>query len=169
MMIQYSRSKYYEKLLAQTQVIGERIKKRLDQARLLGEEFLGRYGINVRAIEVRRVVLPEGIEKATVAQRTAEYEKQATITRAEAEAKRIEMVYGKIQSFGDLGKLIQTLEAVKESPLVTSMTVQAVPGLAEVFKEVFQRSGPEDLTIKVLREDIQKLKREVKVLKEKKG
>jgi len=169
MMVQYSRGAYYEKLLAQTQVIGERIKKRLRQAKLLKEEFLDRYGTNVRAIEVRRIVLPPDLEKATVAQRTAEYEAEATITRAGAEAERIEKVYGKIKSFDELGKLIRTLEAVEKSPLVTSMTVQAVPGLAEVFKEVFQKPAPEDLTIKTLKEDIQKLTKEVKALKTKKG
>lgn len=169
MMIQYSRSNYYEKLLAQTQRIGEIIKKKLDQAKLIEEEFLGRYGINVRAIEVRRVVLPPDLEKATVAQRTAEYEAKATITRAGAEAARIKTVYGEIKNLRELGKLIRTLEAVEKSPLVTSMTVQAVPGLAEIFKEVFRRPAPEDLTIKALREDIKKLTKEVKALKTKKG
>jgi hypothetical protein len=169
MMIQYSQGRYYETLLAQTQKIGEIIKKRLSQAKLIEEEFLGRYGINVRAIEVRRVVLPPDLEKATVAQRTAEYEAYATVTRAVAEAKRINTVYGGIKNFRGLGRLIRTLEAVEKSPLATSMTVQAVPGLAEIFKEVFRRPAPEDLTIKELREDIKKLTKEVKTLKTKKG
>jgi hypothetical protein len=169
MMIQYSQGRYYETLLAQTQKIGEIIKKRLSQAKLIEEEFLGRYGINVRAIEVRRVVLPPDLEKATVAQRTAEYEAYATVTRAVAEAKRINTVYGGIKNFRGLGRLIRTLEAVEKSPLATSMTVQAVPGLAEIFKEVFRRPAPEDLTIKELREDIKKLTKEVKALKTKKG
>lgn len=169
MMIQYSRGRYYETLLAQTQKIGEIIKKRLSQAKLIEEEFLGRYGINVRAIEVRRVVLPPDLEKATVAQRTAEYEAKATVARAGAEAERIKTVYGEIKNFRELGRLIRTLEAVEKSPLATSMTVQAVPGLAEIFKEVFQKPAPEDLTIKELREDIKKLTKEVKALKTKKG
>lgn len=60
---------------------------------------------------------------------------------AEAEAKRIETVYKKIQEFGDLGRLIQILESVKQSPLAASLVVQLIPGLQDMFKLAFGKGS----------------------------
>jgi len=168
---QYIAETRYEKLIGKEQAVGQEMWKRLNEAKLL-EEFKNRYGVEIRAIELRQINPPEDYREITLKERTAKYEKRAKVVAASAEAIRLEKVYSKIQKFGDLGKLIRTLEAVEKSPLAASLTVQAVPGLSEILRGVFGRPvgeiSKEDVT--VLREKVEKIARDVEILKKfKKG
>ncbi|MBU0547112.1 MAG: SPFH domain-containing protein [Patescibacteria group bacterium] len=145
-------------------------------------EFIDQYGVEVKAIEIRQIDPPEEFLKTTLlrytASETAEAtkvtakatkykteteaagERKATILKAEGEAKRMGIIFEQIKHYGDLGKLVRTLEAMEKSPLAASMTVQAIPGLSEALKGIFGKS-PND----ILPEEIQKLKEDIKRLK----
>lgn len=125
-------------------------------------EFRASYGVDLRKIEVKAINPPEGYRERTIAPYLAKLAKKKTVIDAEAEAKRIEKVFGTIESFGDLGKLIRTLEAVEKSPLAASLTVQAVPGLQEAFRGVFGKQAPE----KIDKEDLKDLLKELRDLRE---
>lgn len=125
-------------------------------------EFRELYGVDLRKIEVKAINPPEGYREKTIAPYLAELAKKKTIIDADAESQRIKKVFGTIESFGELGKLIRTLEAVEKSPLAASLTVQAVPGLQEAFRGVFGRQPPEEMG----KEDLKALIKELKELRE---
>jgi len=171
LMRQYISRYTYAELLPMRQEVGGKMWQELKEAKLVGRmedpepergEFINRYGVEVRAIEVRQIEPPETWRAATLkkfeAERKAEAvvaeakgDKKATITRAEGEVKRLEKVYSGIKKFGDLGKLVRTLEAAEKSPLAASLTIQAIPGLPEILRGVFAKP-PEEITVKELRE-----------------
>jgi len=70
------------------------------------------------------------------------------------------MEYETIEQFGDLGKLLRTLEAVERSPLAASLQVQAVPGLQNLFSSIYGKSDVSKDEIRELREEFEKLKKE---------
>jgi len=162
----------YEELITKSQTAGQEMWERLNEAKLL-DEFKDRYGIDVRAIELRQINPPQGYRETTLKERTAQYEKKATVIAAGAEMIRLRRVYGEIQKFGDLGKLIRTLEAVEKSPLAASLTVQAVPGLPEILRGLFGKPAPEEISkeeIKAIREQLEKIAKDLENLKKpKKG
>lgn len=155
--------------------------QKLEEAKLTGTdgEFEKRYGTQIRAIQVRKIDPPPAYREQTLKGFTAEMEaeakiitakagKQATIITAQGESQRLQKIYKKIEKFGDIGKLIRTLEAVEKSPLAASMTLQAIPGLPEILREVFGKK-PEDVTredIKAIRAEIEKIAKEVESLKQ---
>lgn len=130
--------------------LGKELMDEFKRVELL-EEFEGRYGLENRAIEVKEINPPEGFLEKTLAPYLADVEKKAIEIHAKAESERIRMVYKVVQDFGDLGKLIRTLESVEKSPLAASLVVQAVPGLSEVLKGVF-RKAPEEVTSQEIHE-----------------
>lgn len=159
----------YEELLPKKQEAGGEIWNDLVSAGLLGEtgEFCSRYGVEVRAIEIAQINPPDEWRKTTLLRFTAEKEaeaivakakgnKQAMITEAEGNKERIKMVYEQINALGDVGKLIRTLEAAEKSTLAASLTVQAVPGLQEMFRGIFGKPV-EEATLKELKELREKL------------
>ncbi|MBU3964185.1 hypothetical protein KJ562_00400 [Patescibacteria group bacterium] len=133
-------------------------------------EIENEYGIKVISLGVISIDPPADYRAATLKKFNAEMDKEATIVTAEAtrekasieadgEVARLEKVYEVIQRFGDLGKLVRTLEAVEKSPLAASLTIQSVPGLSEILKGVFgktqDKTTPEEIS--QLKADIQKI------------
>lgn len=172
---QYVAENTYEKLLQREQKVGKEMWEQLEEAGLVGEkgEFIERYGVEVRAIEIRQIQPPKDYLATTLLGFTAEQEKKAKVIAADAEAIRLEKVYGKIKEFGDLGKLIRTLEAVEKSPFAASLTVQAIPGLSEIFRGLFGKPAPEVISkeeLKAIREQLEKIVKDLEDLKKtKKG
>lgn len=154
--------------------MGKEIFEGLEKEKLLDEEFKQRYGVEVRKIQVKDINPPEGYREKTLAPYLAEMDKQATIIKAEGEKKatviraegeeeRIEKVFNSISKFGDLGKLVRTLEAAERSPLAASLTVQAIPGLPDMLRGVFGKT-PETISpqeFRRLRETVERLVRKM--------
>ena len=156
----YITQKEFEMLITEREVLGEGLMKKFKEVGLL-DEFENWYGVRVKKVEVKEINPPEGYREKTIAPYLAELEKKATVIKAKAEGMRIKTIFQQIQKFGDLGKLVRTLEAVERSPLAASLTVQAIPGLQEVLRGVFGK-GPEAITreeFRELREMIEKLKK----------
>ena len=112
------------------------------------EEILMVYGIQVVKIEIRAINPTQEYLKYTTAVAEAEREKEKEIIQAEkerrktvilakGEKKRIEIEYGAIEKFGDLGKLIRVAEAAEGSNLAAALQVNAVPGLQSAFNGIF--------------------------------
>jgi hypothetical protein len=153
------------------QTAGGEMWNKIKEAGLIGKmedpedqrgEFINRYGVEVRAIEIQDVSPPEGLQAIILAKTKAKKEaeaekerakgdKEAAIIRAKGEEKRLGTIYKKIQEFDDLGKLLRTLEAVEKSPLAASLTIQAIPGLPEILRGIFGKP-PEEATLKEIRE-----------------
>lgn len=106
----------------------------LKEKDLIQQTFKREWGVEIEegGIQIKDIGLPEDYQKAAAAQKTEKM-------KAEGVKKRIEIEWGAIKEFGDLGKLIRSLEAVEKSPLAASLTIQAIPGLAELFRGVFGR------------------------------
>jgi hypothetical protein len=151
----------YSNLIQDKDRIGEQIYKTLDKSGLIKGEFLERYGVKVRKIEVKEINPPDEYRETTLQKYIAEREREAIIVKADAEAKRLEIVYGQIERFHDLGKLLRTLEAIEKSPLAASLSIQAVPGLPEVLKGVYNKSTA-DTSQSELKDEIRDLKETVK-------
>jgi hypothetical protein len=143
----------YKKLNTQLKEISEEMTTSEAGKNLLGKdgEFVKLYGVLVRTVELRQIKPPDNYLEATLKEFVAKQEKKATITKAEGEKKALMKVYSQIQNFGDLGKLLRTLEAVEKSPLAASVTIQAIPGLQEILRGVFGRPA-EEITLKEIRE-----------------
>lgn len=139
----------YAKFTKETTEIERGVYKRLKERGIL-DEFRDRYGIDLRKIEV--VNLDPADEKrfreVTMQEVIARREQDAILVRADAERqrlekvaagerKRIELEYDQVQQFGDLGKLIRTLEAMEKSPAEGSRWVVPLPGFASFLGQVF--------------------------------
>jgi len=126
--------KEYKEWIGQPEAMGETIYQRAEETL---KEFRETYGVDVRKIQVKKIDPPPDYRRETLAPYLAELERQATVTKAEGEKQRIKRVFAQIKQFGDLGKLVRTLEAAERSPLAASLTIQAIPGLQEVLRGVF--------------------------------
>lgn len=166
----YIGQKEYQKLIAQKQTMGGELFAELGT---LIADFKKLYGVTVIQIEIKDIKPSKDYLDATMKEYVAKQEAKAVVieakakatsikTEAAAQAKRIEIVWGKIKDFGELGKLIRILESVEKSQLAASLTVQAIPGLSEAFRGVFERTLPSGIT----REDLEQLKEELKHLRE---
>lgn len=86
----------------------------------ISEYLLSTYGVQVKRVTFEDVVPPAGYSEAATkraearqdAERAVEQAKR-TITLATARAKRIEIVYGQVQSLGDTGLAIRMFEAIE--------------------------------------------------------
>jgi len=142
--------------------------------RIYGVELIRR-GFGIIAVDttkeyaeaMTKEFMAEQERKATIIRAKAEKQKVVIAAKAEAErleieakgqAKRISITYEEIKKYGDLGKLIRTLEAVEKSPLAASMTVQAIPGIQEILRGVFGAERADAIT----KEDITILLQELK-------
>lgn len=150
----------YENWIKNSDGIGGEIYEKAEEKGLL-TEFETEYGVRIKKIQVKKIDPPEDYRKETMAGYLAEVEKKKTVIQAQAEQERIGLVFSKIQEFGDLGKLLKTLEAVEKSPLAASLTVQAVPGLPEILKGIFGKPAEA-----VTSEEFQELRETVKRLSE---
>ncbi len=125
----------YEEFIVSQDRMGPRIYSKLKEEEIINE-FLDRYGIEIRKIEVKDIDPGEDYRKATLAKYLAEREKEKVVVEAEAEEKRLEKVYNKIKEFGDLGKFLRTLEALEKSPGEGSKWVVPFPDeLLSIFKK----------------------------------
>jgi len=107
----------------------------------LRQEFEKEYGFKVEAIEISKIDPAPEWREATLRETLAKRNREAVLVEADAESRRIEKVYGQIAQQGSTGKLIRTLEAVEKSPLAASLAVQAIPGVQEVMRGVFEQRG----------------------------
>ena len=116
-------SKPYKDLTVQTGAIGQDI---FMGSEVLRKEFNKRYGIELRAVQVKEIDPPEDLRditlKKVVAEReaevvliTAEAEAKAVLIKATAEKERLSRVYGQIREEGDTGVLVRSLEALEKS------------------------------------------------------
>jgi len=134
---QLTQSTYAEFIKGQ-EAIGKRI---FDGSLELRKEFEEKYGFLTEALEISKIDPAPEWREATLRETLAKRDSEAVLVRADAEASRIERIYRQVEQRGPTGKLIRTLEAVEKSPLAASLTVQAVPGLSEVLREVFGERG----------------------------
>lgn len=139
----------YQRLIQQQGAIGEELYN--TSLNIREEEFLGRYGIEIRKIEVKDINPGEDYRKATLLGWTAKRDRERIEVEADAEAKRLEAVYGQIKKFGDLGKLIRALEAMEKSPEQGAKWIIPIPGMAEFFSQVFPGKKVESLSSDELR------------------
>lgn len=111
----------YDDLIARKQQMGGEIMKALEDTGILGDNgrFLIDYGIKVKNIEMRTIDLAGENKKITqeaaTKQWVAEKQKAQITTLADAEVERLEKVYKKIQSFGEDGLVIRTLESIDKA------------------------------------------------------
>lgn len=125
---------------------------------LLEEECRARYGVEVKAIEVMDIDPGEEYRADSLAEYLAKRQKARVIIEAEGErerlkkvaqgeAQRIKIVNDKIKEYGDLGKLIRTLEALEKSPGQGSKLI-VLPGVTDLISQVFpgrQTVGPKEI------------------------
>lgn len=140
----------YEEWIKKPDAMGVIVYREAGKRGLL-KEYKNRYGVDVRKIQIKDINPPTDYREKTLAPYLAEMDKKAVIIKAEGESERIHKVFSQIQNFGDLGKLIRTLEAVEKSPLAASLTIQAIPGIHEILRGVFGKT-PETITLDELRE-----------------
>jgi regulator of protease activity HflC (stomatin/prohibitin superfamily) len=165
----YTTTASYAELIKDAARIGTEIYKRLEEENLL-PEFRGDYGVDVKKIEVKSINPPKEYREVTLLKYVAERELEKVVVGANAEKQRIEIVaegekarietvYKAVEKFGDLGQLIRTLEALEQSPLAASVTVQAIPGVQEMLRGVFGKPletvTPEEF--KDLKEKVEKI------------
>jgi hypothetical protein len=97
-------------------------------------------------IQMRDIGLPVELQTVAEAKRVeelrAEGARQAVLVAAEAEATRIDTVYGAVERH-PAGQTIRALEALEKSPLAASVVVQMVPGLPGLLQDVFRRPPAE--------------------------
>ncbi|OHA75970.1 MAG: hypothetical protein A3I38_02985 [Candidatus Wildermuthbacteria bacterium RIFCSPLOWO2_02_FULL_47_10] len=137
------------------------------RAKGLIQEFRENYGVEIieQGIEIREIAPPQEYQRAATRKYLAEREREETEIRADAERRRLEAVYKAIEQFGDIGKLVRTLEAVEKSSLAASLTVQAVPGLSDVLRGVLGKPA-DDVTIAELRQALDEIKNIVRNLQQ---
>ena len=115
----------YESFIKQKKRIDRGVWKRLQKEGIL-EELSGRYGVEIRKIEVVSIDPLEKFREATMAKVLALREKDAIITKARAEEerlaivaqgekRRINTIYSAIQSFNRLGEKVRGYEALEKS------------------------------------------------------
>jgi hypothetical protein len=162
----------YAKWITRKEFLGGQI---FEKTEALRKELSRDYGVDLRRVEVKDINPPEKWRQNTIAPYFADLERQATIIkaegdkkstilRAEGEEERIEKIFSRINKFGDLGKLVRTLESAEKSPLAASLTVQAIPGLHEMLRGVFGKPAGEITSeeLRRLREAIEGLTKQVK-------
>jgi|GEM_PF-908868 len=146
------------------------------EVEVLRTEFWERYGVLVRKLEIKEINPPENLRDVTLKAYVAAKEKEATVTAAkakaeatiavaeadarakvllaEAEKTRLATVYETVERFGDVGKLIRTLEAMEASPGQGAKWVIPLPsGFGDLIGGIFPGKTPASL----VPEDVQRL------------
>jgi len=159
---QYVAGHEFEKLIFQKQKVGEDMRKELEKADVI-KGFFKKYGVSIQHIEIKEINPPDAYRDATLKEFVALQEKKAILIQADADRQRIEAVFSAVEKFGDLGKLIRTLESVEKSPLAASLSVQAVPGLQQALAGVFANSPDVSLNdIKEIKELLRQMQKNKK-------
>lgn len=152
----------YEELIRDKKAIGQKIKSKLQRKEI--KDFKKTYGVELREVAVKDINPPEDYREETLRKYVAERARDRIETEADAETLRIERVYKAVQGFGDLGRLIRTLEALEKSPKEGAKWVIPLPGGTEFLRGVFGKA-PESVTpqeIKELREMVEKMAGDLK-------
>ena len=164
----------YKNWISTEKDLAKRIIEHEQTRDFLDKECKKGYGVEVKAIEVIDIDPGEDYRKATLAEYLAEREKAKVLIGAEAErerlkkvaqgeVQRIKKVYEQIKEFGDLGKLVRTLEAMEKSPEQGSKWVIPLPGATDLISQVFPGKDLNSLTsddIAKIREMIKKFQKE---------
>ena len=164
-------NKAYDDWIKNPEAIETGIKTKLKEKDFLEKEFIDRYGVEIRAIEVKKINPPDECREATLKGRVAEYDRKRILVEADAEAKRlervgegeskrIEKVYGTIiKKYGIEGERIRGYEAAEKATVPGSLLL--IPGLQEAAQEIFGRAtvSSEDI-IEKLPQLIKKLRPE---------
>lgn len=153
--------KSYEKWISEPQAMSDELMKELEKRGII-KEFYERYGVDLRKIEVKSINPPSEYREATIKKYLAEREKERIETIAKAEKEKIEIIYNTIKNLGETGKLIRTLEAIEKSPLAASLSIQVIPGIQEILREIFGKERLSEEDIKILKEVAYRLKKEKK-------
>ncbi len=130
----------YEELVVNAQDVAQFIYEGIS---VLREEFIKDYGVNLISFDIKNIDPPENYDEQTMAAYIADQEAKRIERLAAAEAKKIKVVNEAVQSFGDLGVVIRTLQALEKSPLAASMIVQKIPGLEKALIKAFGKSKEE--------------------------
>lgn len=152
----------YARWISSKKNLAERIEKALEGFR--DEECSKRYGVEIRAIKVRNIDPEERFREATLKGYLAERERDRVLVEADAEKQRIAAVYEAVKKYGDLGKLIRSLEALETSPEKGAKWVVPIPAgiIPQIFPgETTDSLAKDDLeTIRGLLEELQQEKKE---------
>lgn len=171
----------YKDWISTEKDLADRIINHEETRDFLDKECKKGYGVEVKAIEVIDIDPGEDYRKATLAEYLAQREKAKVVIGAEAqkekilleaeaererlkkvaqgEVQRIKKVYDQIKQYGDLGKLVRTLEAMEKSPGEGSKWVIPLPGATDLISQVFPGKNLNSLTfddIAKVREMIEK-------------
>jgi len=155
----------FEILIKSIRNIGDRIYEELNRPNGAITLIKNRYGVEVLDLQIVDINPPPEYREATLKEFEAEQKRKAIVVEASAEVARLEAVYKAIQEFGDLGRLIRTLEAIEKSNLAAALSVHAVPGLSEALKGVFGHSEVSSEEIKQLRGALIRLNEAIQELK----
>ena len=139
----YITQKTYEQLIKDEERMGVDILDKIRREVALGADFWDRYGVDIRKIDVLQIEPPEEYRETTLLRYTADRNRERIEIEAKAEATRIDTVYSMIQSHGDVGKLIRTLETMETSPGKGSRWVIPIPGMTELFRGLFGKPPEE--------------------------
>ena len=150
----------YEELVVDPQDAAELIYEGISNLR---KEFINDYGVKLVSFDIKNIDPPEDYDAQTMAAYIAEQEAKKIERLAKAKATEITLINEAVQSFGDLGVTIRTLQALEKSPLAASMIVQKVPGLEAALKSLGRSKenlSKDELTdiLEDLKEALQRIK-----------
>jgi hypothetical protein len=94
-------------VLNKRESINDRLKEKID-------EISSEWGVYVPTVEIREIKPPEEIVKSMHKQREAEWNKQATVTNAEAQAQALKLLYEIANSIDDKTLSIKYFEMLKD-------------------------------------------------------
>ncbi len=151
----------FDQLIRKQEAIGREI---YENIREIIEGFQRDYGVLVLAVEVINIDPPPEQREATLKEFLAKQERKRIEIEATAESNRIKKVYGRIQEFDELGKLVRVLEALEKSPAQGAKWV-ILPGISDLLSKALGVSLPPQFTltpeeIRALKDFIKKLQKE---------
>lgn len=117
----------YEALVAEKTKFDEQLWQQVSELGLIGPEgeFLTRYGIEVRKIELRQVEPPQEWRETTLKTYRAKQEAEATLVKLEAKVKEIEETLKAYQkAAGDMGLLVKISEEAKGKDVPTLVLLE---------------------------------------------
>lgn len=126
----FVRSKTYDQLQAQKEAVEEEEGSFLHDTKL-DEQILEEWGVKFIAAEMGRIDLKPEYQEAASKKWAAEKEAERVLVLADAEVGRLDKVYGKVQSFGEIGVFLKTLESLEKAGAGQGNTVVFPLGSAQ--------------------------------------
>lgn len=103
----------YKNLTVQQKAIGRKI---FTASRRIRQEFEERYGILLRALEIKKIdPASKDLRDLTLKEAVAKREKDVVFIEADAEERRLQKVYGQIEALGETGRFVRGCEALEKS------------------------------------------------------